>query len=84
VIVTGDGAGGGEEGGDGLAGVEDELPEGGSLELCAVVAELPPQPASAQAIIAISASHIVVVFHCVIVLAPVRCRLAAVTDWDKH
>src|SRR6185437_1033169 len=68
----------------GLEGGEDEFPGGGSVPRALVVVELPPQPAVASAISAIGTSHIVVVFSCRIALIPIRGRLWAVTDLDKH
>lgn len=82
--------GGGLEGGGGLdggvfpAGGVVEVAGGGSLPLLLGAVELPPQPASASAMMAIGTTRVVVVLPCCIVLTPVGRRLGAVTDRDKH
>ena len=93
-MVTGVGEGGGSDGGAGLEGVEfeggvgfegaeDEFPEGGSEAPPLGAVELPPQPASASTITT-TGTLVVVVLARVIVLTPIRRRLVATTDRDKH
>src|SRR5579872_7152390 len=88
-MTTGFGAGGGFDGGAGFdGGVElpevDELPEGGSGPLCAGAVELPPQPASANAITASSSTLVVVILPGFIALTPLRRRVDAATNRGKH
>jgi hypothetical protein len=62
----------------------EDVPDGGSLLFGA--AELPPQQARTRVIEAIAnaTSNVVVRFSFFIIVTPVRLRLIAVTDWDKH
>lgn len=85
-MATGFGAGGGLGGGVGFDGGEvelpegDEFPEGGSELLCAGAVELPPQPASANAITASGTTPVVVILPRLIVLTPLRRRADAATN----